>query len=182
MKITHCLLLATLVLGASSCAKQQMPLPPSPKWVDFYSASARHGANFPERPKVSLKEDVTPEGVKAYTYLQEVRIDSQYFGTGWVPLAVVPADKAGRDRLYDVAMNAAVKSIPGGVVMATYRPQIGGIEGRMYTIDIPSEKMRMRQQIYVAGTGLVEQTYTGPAGSETDGAAERFFASLFLLP
>ena len=176
------LFLLALALCVAACAMQQMPLPPSPEWVDFYSAPSRHAASFPEKPKASLKEDATPGGLRTFSYLQEVQSASRYFGTGWIPVATVPPDKAGLDRLLDIAAAAALKSIPGGTIVATHKPVNEGIEGRMYTIDVPKEKLRMRQQIFFTAAGLVEQTYTGPAGTETDADAERFFSSLRLLP
>ncbi len=166
----------------AGCAKMQMPMPASPQWVDFYSAPSRHAASFPERPKPSLKETVVPGGSKAYTYLQEVQAGDKYFGTGWIQIAHAPTDKGGRDRVLDAAVAAAVQSSQGGVLLLVHSPEIGGSVGRMYTIDVPAQKMRLRQQIFVAGDGVVEQTYSGPAGSETDADAERFFASLRLLP
>jgi len=178
------LLVAAAFCLASCAAKPQMPLPPDPAWVNFYAAPVRHAANFPERPTASVKETVGPNGRKAFTYLYELQRGDQYFATCWVQVPCVPADKAGRDRILDAAMAASVQSIPGGKMIdtATYRPVIKGNEGRMYTVDIPNEKIRLRQQIYVAGDGIVEQTYTGPTGRETDADAERFFASLELLP
>jgi hypothetical protein len=173
---------AAAALCLASCAKQQMPLPPSPEWVNFYAAPVRHAASFPEKPKASVKETAGPSGRKAFTYLHEVQRGEQYFATGWVQVPSAPVDKAGRDRLLDAAMAASVQSIPGGKMIASYKPMLNGYEGRMYTVDIPKDKIRLRQQIHVAGDGIVEQTYTGPAGSETDADAERFFASLELLP
>jgi hypothetical protein len=169
------------VVALASC-KMMMPSTPDPQWVDFYSASSRHAAAFPQKPKASLKETVAPGGQKTFTYLQEVQADSRYFGTGWLQIPAAPADGRGRDRILDVAVDAAVKSTAGGKLIGTNKPVIDGIEGRSYTIDVPKDKLRLRQQIFVAGDGLVEQTYTGPAGTETDADAERFFGSLRLLP
>jgi hypothetical protein len=42
--------------------------------------------------------------------------------------------------------------------------------------------MRLRQQLYVVTGMLVEQTYTGPSGTEDERDAGRFFNSLQLLP
>jgi len=182
--LTRIVLIASALCLASCAFRQPMPLPPNPDWVNFYAAPARHAASFPDRPKASVKETVGPNGRKVLTYLHEVQRGESYFATGWVQVPGVPTDKAGRDRLLDAAMAASVQSIPGGklITTSTFKPVIKGNEGRMYTVDIPKDKIRLRQQVYVAGDGIVEQTFTGPTGSETDGEAERFFASLELLP
>lgn len=177
--------LKTLLIASAAClasCKMVMPLPPNPEWVDFYSASSRHSASFPERPKASLKETIAGSGQKTFTYLQEVQTGDRYFGTGWIQIPAAPVDARGRDRILDIAVDAALKSTAGGVLVGSHKPVLEGIEGRMYTIDVPKDKLRLRQQIFVTGDGLVEQTFTGPAGTETDADAERFFGSLRLLP
>jgi hypothetical protein len=185
MKTAKKIVLAVALLAGVGCARHEMqiPLQPSPQWVTFHSAAVRHEASFPERPKASVRESVAPTGQKAITHLYEVERNGQYFGTGWIPIpAAMPVNKQGRDRLLDVAMAAAVKSASGGKLLRSHVPVLEGYEGRLYFIDVPSQKLRIRQQIFVAGDGIIEQTFTGPPGTETDADAERFFASFRLLP
>jgi hypothetical protein len=179
------IMLGVALLAGIGCARQQLPFPPSPspQWVTFHSAAVRHEASFPERPKASLRESVSPSGQKAIAHMYEVERNGQYFGTGWIQIhAALPPGKQARDRLLDVAMAAAVKSASGGKLLRSHVPVLEGYEGRMYIIDVPSQRQRIRQQIFLAGDGIVEQTFTGPPGTETDADAERFFGSFRLLP
>ncbi len=175
------LILAT-VLGAAGCVTPKEAFPPmDPHWSDFSSNQARHYANFPGRTKQSLKETRTASGQTASTYLREVEVGDRYYGTAWTLIPNAPSTQAAQDRILEVAAAAAPASTGGKLI--SKRPVTNeGIRGLAYVVDLPQTKMRLRQQIFLVTGVLVEQTYTGPAGSEDEREPGRFFESLKLLP
>lgn len=181
MKSIHKLILLVLVLGATACSTQQSVPTPANPWVDYRPWPGRLGATFPAEPRLSRREDRAPDGGAIVTNLQEVELDGRYYGTAWIKLVAAPADCAERDRMLDSAMAGAQKSMAGAGFIEKQKIVRDSIDGRAYTLALTSGQ-RMRQQIFVVRDEIIAQTFVGPAGSETDAHAERFFASLKLFP
>ena len=175
-------LLVASVLCAAGCTTPKEVFPPMhPHWSDFSSPQARHYANFPGRSKQSLRETKTISGQTAATYLREVELGDGYFGTAWTLIPADTSSQGSRDRILEVAAAEAVKSTSGNWV-SKHSVAIEGHRGLAYVVDLPQTRTRLRQQIFIVTGVLVEQTYTGPAGTEDERDAGRFFESLKLLP
>lgn len=181
MNIARGLIPLAFALGAAACGTQQPIQTPAEPWVDYRPWPGRIGATFPAEPRQSRREDRTPDGGAIVTNLQEVEIDGRYYGTSWVKLAKAPSDEKARAQVLDSVVAGAQKSIAGAALIERQTVVRDAIEGRAFTLALPSGQ-RLRQLAYVVQDEIVRQTYSGPAGSETDANAERFFASLALFP
>jgi hypothetical protein len=176
------LLASTAVLAAGCTTLAKDPFAPMhPHWSDFSSRQARHYANFPGKTKQRLSETRTVSGQTAATYLRELEVGGRYYGTAWTQVPGDTWSAAPRDRILEVAAAEAVKST-GGKLVSKLPVAYEGNRGLEYVIDLPKDKMRLRQKIFLVTGVLVEQTYTGPAGSESEREPGRFFESLKLLP
>ena len=173
--------LAAVAACTASCATPPQPTQATPDWQLFRSRTARHAANFPGPVQERPRETRTAAGTTNYTYFQEATVGGRYFGTTWTQLPLATGDSQAPGVVLEAASARALQAT-GGALLTTRKVVQDGIEGRQYVIDQPKDRMRVRQQIYVVGDRLVDQTYHGPAGTETDADAERFFASLALLP
>lgn len=173
--------LAAIAACTASCATPPQPTQATPDWQLFRSRTARHAANFPGPVQERLRETRSAAGSTTYTYFQETTLGNRYFGTTWTQLPLTPGDSQAPGTVLEAASARALQAT-GGVLLTTRKTTQDSVEGRQYVIDQPKDRMRVRQQIYVVGDRLVDQTYHGPVGTETDADAERFFASLALLP
>jgi len=181
MKAARVLLLASaIVLAGCWTPREQFP-PMHPHWQVFSSNQARHSADFPGHSKQSLRESKTAYGQTAAIYLREVELDNRYFGTAWTLVPGDTSNPATRERILEVASTEAVKS-SGGKLISKHEVTRDGLGGLAYVVDLPQGGMRLRQQLFIVTGVLVEQTYTGPAGTEDERDAGRFFDSLRLLP
>jgi hypothetical protein len=182
MKITAKALLIVSVLCLSGCWTPREVFPPMhPHWHVFSSPQARHTADFPGRSKQRLQETRTLSGQTAATYLRELEQGNRYYGTAWT---LVPGDTSvatTRERVLEVAAAEALRST-GGKLVSRHSVTNEGLPGLAYVIDVPQSGTRLRQQIFIATGVLVEQTYSGPAGTEDEREPGRFFDSLKLLP
>lgn len=182
MSTTAKALLIASLLCLSGCWTPREVFPPMhPHWHVFTSPQARHSADFPGRSKQRLEETRTLSGRTAATYLRELELGNRYYGTAWT---LIPADTSVptiRDRVLEVAAAEAVKST-GGKLVSRHSVTNEGLPGLAYVIDLPQTGTRLRQQVFVATGVLVEQTYSGPAGTEDEREPGRFFDSLKLLP
>ena len=184
MRTTTKALLAASALCLSGCwtpkaALESFP-PMHPHWQVFSAPQARHSVDFPGHSKESLKETKV-SGQTVATYLREVEVGGGYYGTAWTLVPGDTASQATRDRILEIAAAEAVNSA-GGKLVWKHSVTLEGNRGLAYVIDLPQGGMRLRQQLYVVTGMLVEQTYTGPAGTEEERDAGRFFNSLQLLP
>jgi hypothetical protein len=173
-------LLAAL-LGVAACGTPSTRAPGQDPWTQFDSFRVRHAVDFPGVPTEIVRESKVGAG-RIFTTLNGVEAGNRYYGTAWTQLPWVPADKAGRERMLDTSANAALQATGGGKLVSRRPVTVSGIEGVVFVVDLPQGGQRLMQRIFIAGDGLVEQTYTGPAGSETERDAGRFFGSLKLLP
>jgi hypothetical protein len=177
------LLLASVLASVGCTSLTKDPFPPlHPHWSDFSAIQGRHYANFPGKSKQRVSETKVPTGQTATTYLREIQLDNnRYFGTAWTQVPASLGAPGTRERVLELAAAEAVKST-GGNLVSKHPVTNEGIRGLTYVIDIPQTKTRMRQQIFLVTGVLVEQTYTGPAGTESERDPGRFFDSLKLLP
>ncbi len=172
---------ALLATGCTSLTKDPFP-PLHPHWSDFSAIQARHYANFPGKTKERVNESKVATGQIATTYLREIQLDNnRYFGTAWTLVPASLGNPGVQEKVLELAAAEAVKST-GGKLLSKHPVTNEGIRGLAYVIDMPQSKTRMRQQIFLVTGVLVEQTYTGPAGTEDDRDPGRFFDSLKLLP
>ena len=142
----------------------------------------RHVAAFPGQAKDSVKESKTATGDKVTTHLREFQAGDRYYGTAWTAVPKPPSLAAERAKLLEVAAAEALKTEPGAKLVSRQKVSLNGIPGVAYVIELPQSKLRLRQQVYLVAGVLVEQTFSGPAGSETGRETNRFFDSLKLLP
>ncbi len=177
-----------LVVAAALAAGGCTSLPPNPfapmhpQWSDYQSRQARHYANFPGKSKQSLRETKMAGGQTAATYLRELQLGERYYGTAWTQVPGAPSSPEASMRLLEVAAAEALKSGPGAKLVYKQVVKVDNIPGLEYVIDLPQTKTRLRQQIFMVTGVLVEQTYSGPAGTESEREPGRFFDSLKLLP
>ena len=177
------LVVAAALAGAGCTALMKDPFPPlHPHWSDYQSRQARHYANFPGKTKETVREGKTVGGTKVSTSLRELQLGDRYYGTAWTLVPAPPAGSPAEARLLEVASNEALKVAPGATLVSKKPVVVDGINGLSYVIDLPQTKTRRRQQIFLVTGVLVEQTYSGPAGTETEREAGRFFDSLKLFP
>ena len=183
MKITiTCLALASALLaGCTSLTPDPFP-PMHPHWSDFSAREARHYANFPGKSKQRVNTSKVPTGQTATTYLREIELGNRYFGTAWTLIPGASTAPAAQDRILEVAAAEALRVNAGSKLVSRHPVTNEGIRGLAYVIDLPQTGTRMRQQIFMVTGVLVEQTYTGPAGTENERDPGRFFDSLKLLP
>ncbi len=175
--------LLAAVLGAAGCVTPDDPFTPMhPRWHDNSSRQSRHYVNFPGKPTESLKETKIDSGQTVSTHLRELKAGDRYYGTAWTLVPRTPSTAAGQARLLEVAAAEALKTSPGAKLLSRRNVTVDGINGLAYVIDQPQTKTRLRQQVFMVTGVLVEQTYAGPAGTENDRDAGRFFESLKLLP
>ncbi len=185
MKSTATFVLLAAALAAAGCTSlTPNPFAPMhPQWSDYQSIQARHYANFPGKTRQSLKESRTTGGVKVNTYLRELQLGDRYYGTAWT---LLPGSHSGTrpqvNPLLEVAANEAMKTGPGAKLIDKHPVMVDGHTGLTYVIELPDSKTRIRQQVFIVTGVLVEQTYTGPAGTEMEREPGRFFDSLKLLP
>lgn len=176
------LILAAGLAGCTSLTPNPFP-PLHPQWSDYQSIQARHYANFPGKTKQSLREGRTTGGQKVETYLRELQVGDRYYGTAWT---LLPGSHSGTrpqvNPLLEVAASEAMKTAPGAKLVDKHAVTVDGHTGLTYVIDLPQSNTRMRQQVFIVTGVLVEQTYTGPAGTEMEREPGRFFDSLKLLP
>ena len=151
-------------------------------WVDFSSTECRCAASFPGASRQTPREAKTPDGRKVVTQFREFTQGGRYFAVSWLQMPGAPKDAAAKGRMLEAASAAALKANPGSAQLSKRSVTLGGVSGLAYAIDLPKDKTRVRQQIFVAGDRLVEQTYSGPTGSETGPDVERFLGSLKLQP
>ncbi len=177
------ILVLTTVLGAAGCVTPNDPFTPMhPRWHDYSSRQSRHFVNFPGKASESLKETRIVSGHTVSTYLRELHAGDRYYGTAWTLVPGTPSTAEGRARLLEVAAAEALKTGPGAKLLSKEKVTVDGINGLAYVIDHPQTRTRLRQQVFMVTGVLVEQTYTGPAGTETERDTGRFFESLKLLP
>ncbi len=181
MKTLQKLIPLALALSAAACSTQQPVQTPANSWVDYRPWPGRLGATFPAEPQQSRREDRTPDGGAIVTNLQEVEIGGRYYGTSWTKLATTPTQDEARAQVLDSVVGGAQKSIAGAALVERQKVVRDSIEGRAFTLALPSGQ-RLRQQAYIVRDEIVRQTFSGPAGSESDAEAERFFGSLKLFP
>ena len=146
------------------------------------SQQARHTVNFPGKPAESVKESKLASGQTVSTHLRDLRAGDRYYGTAWTPVPDAPSTPAGQAQMLEVAAAEALKANPGGKMLSKQKVTVSGIDGLAFVIDKPQTKTYTRHQVFVVSGVLVEQTYAGPAGTETWREAEQFFKSLKLLP
>jgi hypothetical protein len=178
------ILMLAAVLGTGGCMNLSQPFAPMhPRWHDYSSIQSRHAVDFPGKARQSLKETKIVSGQTVSTYLLELQSGDRYYGTAWT---LVPGAHSGTrpqvNPLLEIAADEALKSAPGAKFIDRRPIAIDGHTGLAYVVDLPQAKTRLRQQIFMVTGVLVEQTYTGPAGTETERDAGRFFDSLKLLP
>jgi hypothetical protein len=174
-------LLASCVLCLAGCWTPREQFPPMhPMWQVFSAPQARHSVDFPGHSKERVQETAL-SGQKVSTYLREVEVDGRYFGTAWTLVPGDTSSQASRDGILEIAAAEALKSSAGKLV-SKHAVTLEGNRGLAYVIDMPQSGIRLRQQLFVVTGVLVEQTYTGPAGTEDQRTAGRFFDSLQLLP
>ena len=149
---------------------------------DSASRQARHTANFPGKPIESVKESKLPSGQTVATHLLDLRISDRYYGTAWTLVPEVPSTPGAQAQMLEVAAAEALKASPGGTMHSKQKVTVGGINGLDFVIDKAQTKARTRHQVFIVSGVLVEQTYSGPAGTETGREAGQFFNSLKLLP
>jgi len=169
MKPVKAFLLA-LALGVSFGAQAQH--------VKYSSPEARYRVSFPAAPKESQREDKTPDGRAVVTHFQVVEDGKRYYAMSWVQMPAAPRDKIARDRILESAAAGALKSVPGGVLVSKGRVSVGSASGLDYVVDAPKETQRLRQRVFLVGDKLVQQTYSGPSGSETEPSVKQFVSSL----
>ena len=177
-------LIVSCLLGAAGCTllPKDPFAPVHPHWSDYQSRQARHYANVPGRAKESLKESKTDGGQNVAIYLRELQLGDRYYGTAWTPIPGAPQTPAAIERLLEVASAEVLKTGPGATMLGKHAITVDGIQGLAYVVDLPQSKMRLRQQIFLVTGVLVEQTYSGPAGTEAEREPGRFFDSLKLFP
>ena len=183
MNTAHWILIVVCALGAAGA----LDAPDALAQKSFRGAAEgsyppRHAAAFPGETKQSLRQSKTPSGQAVSTHLRELKSGDRYYGTAWTPVPGAPASPAEQARLLELAAAAALKTEPGAILVSRQDISLTGIAGLAYVIDLPQSNTRMRQQIFMVTGVLVEQTYTGPAGTETRREANRFFDSLRLVP
>jgi len=181
MRTTTKALLAASILCLAGCWTPREQFPPMhPMWQVFSAPQARHSVDFPGHSKERVQETALA-GQKVSTYLREVEVGGRYFGTAWTLVPGDSSSQASRDRILEVAATEAVRS-SGGKLVWKHSVTLEGNRGLAYLIELPQGGTRLRQQLYVVTGMLVEQTYTGPSGTEDERDAGRFFNSLQLLP
>ena len=182
-KLATVALIASLTGAAGCTSLMKDPFPPMhPRWSDFSAREARHYVNFPGKSRQSLKETKTPAGPTAATYLRELQVGDRYYGTAWTLVPGNTAPPSVQARILEVASAEALRINPGAKLISKHSVLNEGITGLAYVIDVPQSKQRLRQQIFMVSGVLVEQTYSGPAGTESEREPGRFFDSLKLLP
>jgi len=183
MRIVKPALVAACLLGAAGFVVAPAVLAQKPvKGVAEAPNPARHTAAFPGETRLSVKESALPSGGKATVHLRELKAGAHYYGTAWTPVPGAPSAAPELAKLLEVAAAAALKTEAGATLVSRRNVSIAGIPGLAYVIDLPQSKTRLRQQIFMVSGVLVEQTFTGPAGTENGRDAGRFFDSLKLLP
>ena len=146
--------------------------------VNFASGEGLYAVSFPGQPKESQREDKTLDGRAVVTHFQAVEDGKRYFAMSWVQMPASPRNTLARNRVLESAATGALKSIPGGVLMSKRKVSVGKTAGLDYVVDAPRDAQRLRQRVFLVGDKLVQQTYSGPAGSETDASVKQFVASL----
>ena len=146
--------------------------------VPFASKEARFTVSFPAQPKASQREDKTAEGRTVVTHFQSVEDGPRYYAMSWVQMPASPGDAKARERIMESAAGGALKSVQGGVLVSKAKASVGKTAGLDYVIDAPKDAQRLRQRVFLVGDKLVQQTYTGPAGSETEAGVKQFMGSL----
>ena len=141
-----------------------------------------HNAAFPGEAKQSVKESKTPSGQTVATHVRELKAGGRYYGTAWTAVPEAPSSPDERAKLLEFAASQALKTEPGATLVSKENVSITGIPGLAYVIDLPKSNTRMRQQIFIVSGVLVQQTYSGPPGTESRREANRFFDSLRLIP
>lgn len=190
MKALGKIALIALALGAAAGVSAQpaggaKPAPaatPATNWVKHTSSEAKFTVSFPSKPKESQREDKTPDGRAVVTHFQSVDDGKQYFATSWVLMPATPRDKQARDRVLDSASEGALKSVAGGTLVSKKKITLGKAAGLDYVIDVPKDSQRLRQRVFLVGDKLVQQTYSGPKGSETGASVKQFVDSLKFQP
>ena len=183
MKTGARILLLASVLGAAGCTYLSAPFDPMPpRWREYSSIQSRHAVDFPGTATESLKEAKILSGQTVSTYLLELTAGDRYYGTAWTLVPGPTSTPDARARLLEVAAGEALKIGAGATQVSRRKVTVDGVEGIAYVIDLPQAKTRLRQQVFMVTGVLVEQTYTGPAGTESEPDASRFFGSLKLLP
>ena len=174
------LLASSIVLAGCWTPREQFP-PMHPHWQVAGSNQARHSADFPGHSKQSVRESKTAYGQTAAIYLREVELGNRYFGTAWTLVPGDTSNPATRERILDIAAAEAAKSA-GGALVGPHAVTRDGLSGLAFVVDLPQTGMRLRQQLFIVTGVLVEQTYSGPAGTEDERDPGRFFDSLRLFP
>lgn len=143
---------------------------------------AHHNAAFPGETKQRVKEGKTPSGQTVATHVRELKAGGRYYGTAWTAVPDVPSSPDERGKLLEFAASQALKTESGSTLVSKENVAIAGIPGLAYVIELPKSNTRMRQQIFIVSGVLVQQTYSGPPGTEARREANRFFDSLRLIP
>ncbi len=184
MKTAAKILVAAAALAAAGCTLlPKDPFPPlHPHWSDYQSRQARHYASFPGKTKETVKEGKTLSGTRVSTSLRELQLGDRYYGTAWTLVPTPPVGSPAEARLLEIASNEALKVAPGATLVNKHAVVLDGLNGLTYVIDLPQTRTRLRQQIFLVSGVLVEQSYSGPTGTETEREAGRFFDSLKLFP
>ena len=182
MKTQTAALLATAAIAVAACTTPKEIFPPMhPHWADQQSRQSRHYVDFPGKARQRMTENKTVGNQTASTYLRELELNGRYYGTAWTLIPNAPQAVDAKNRVLELAAAEAVKST-GGKLVSKHDVVNEGVSGLTYVVDLPQSKSRMRQQIFIVTDVLVEQTYTGPAGTEMEREPGRFFDSLKLLP
>ena len=183
MSATAKALLIASLLCLSGCWTPREVFPPMhPHWADHSSRQSRHYANFPGKIKQGLKETKIVSGQTVSTYLCEFVTSDRYYGTAWTLVPAFSATTAAQERILEIAAAEALRVSPDAKLVSRHPVTNEGIRGVAYVIDLPQSKVRLRQQIFMVSGVLVEQTYSGPAGTEDEREPGRFFDSLKLFP
>ena len=137
------------------------------------SKEGRFTAVFPAEPKFTKENLKTSAGyfVDQFQWLLDQDAVAWLVIYGDYPAAEVK--RLGSETMYDNGMRGSVEAVKGTMIRSESINH-SGVRGRDSLVDIPADKMILRQRLFVVGSRLYQNIYVGPSGSERDANVEAF--------